>query len=303
MQLHILLLMSTNLLTHMQQRLSSYTKQVVIADKIVELLATGSTIPQVAGAVDRSRQYVRKVAQKAVKDGLLKRSGKYPVMYYAKKQRCKPPTMPSGQYTPPNNKKIVLPHRFGVKFLLKRKPKQLNGYWKRTTVNKWDLYTHKAGDYTIVLYPSKVIIWIFNFDGKNVDQCIKQGTQQAAEVAQQFMRESGAELCDGQLMHPVEWVIHNKELSNYVRNILKLDIAPVDMAGSRFKLDVSHPEQVEIDKDNATDTVKTMEWLITQSPNQLTQLAKTQYDLLEQVQQLATSVNDLAYLINQKQNL
>ena len=296
----------------MQHRLTDYLKVVDTAANIRRLLAGGATQAQVARALGVSKQYVSKVAQKAVKQGILTRIGKCPAVYYATKKADAAPKKEVSTKTlmgyesiggGMRKDKLFLPHRFGVKFMIKRKPKQLHGYWKPTKLKNWTFYTNKQGDHTIMLYPNKVIIWLFNFEGDTVDQRIKMGVRQIREHAQAFCAASGAELTSAELMQPIEWVIKQRNLSNYVRATLKLDKAPVNIANSQFIVDSSHPDNVEINQDGATEAAKTLEWLITESPQKMVAMAKNHLELVNQVEKLSNTVNDLVFLMGHKHNL
>lgn len=253
----------------MQTRLISHEKQVNNMVVIARLLAGGATAQSVSRALKVTPPYVAKVAKSLLKRGILTKSGKYPVLY----SWARPDAEKDINLFPRRVREILTksgggaglftPHHFGVSYFIMRRPEAWKGYQKTSQLGPWQRHIWHEGDFTIEAYPNKVKIWCFAFRAASVPELIREGAQRIHQRASAFQLEQGVKLAYDKPLKPYEWITKDKDLSNYLKNALRLELNPAEIAEARFKIDRSHPGKVELDKTGATEAAKALENLIT----------------------------------------
>jgi len=270
---------------------------------LYRLLVGGTFLSQAARAAGMSKQLARYYALKWEKAGYIQRIAKYPALYSkgAKSPQDKVKKVSRYQREPTRGRCLFLPHRFSVSFLLRRKPKAVHGFDRVVRVRNWRQFVWYEDEFTLVLYPNRLKVWLYRHGGKSVAEVLARGVELCRERVKAFEREQGCSLCDGELDERlVEWVHRDKALSDRIRALLRLDVAPVVVNEARWLVDGSHPDLVEVNGRGATDSVRLFEWWMREAPGALAEGAKQRVELAEGVAELSRQVSDMVFLLKER---
>lgn len=266
--------------------LTSSEKQVNNTAIIGRLLADGSTQAQVARALKLSRPFVNRVARDLVKQGILIRSGRYPVLFsFAPGRDVNQISAGCDERPPRLTSRIWSAHNFAVSFLLtKRLPVITANRISQPMRGGWRVARWFEPEFTIEAYPNRVKIYLLNSGRGSVEQQFRNGIRRIAARAKGFSAEHGTRLIYDRVIGAPDWVMDDKEMSAFVQATLKLVEAPLKLPEAEVVVDRSHPEQVEIRGGKSTDYAKVWEWYLTEVPQNLVNMSKQIHDLTEIVQ-------------------
>lgn len=277
------------LTTAMQRRLISYTKEVNNYTKIVELLAGGATKAQVARALKLSAPYVHKVAHKAVKQGILARAGKYPVLYM---WAADPPKKDINQISGWGGEPAPLYrlHRIGYSYLLHQKIQPMGA--KEHKMRNWSMFVRREGGLTVVFYPNKIHIWVALTTNKRIKQQLDHAKGMVRARAEALAQQYRVKISFDKSLATPEAEVIDKELVNYLRKDMNITHQPIDLKDAMMLQDTSH-ENPEIIGKAAMDRAETLRFLLDEGADSLLTIVERQNILLKELKEIRTAVEYL----------
>jgi hypothetical protein len=240
-------------------------------DRTLFLLSEGITLKKVASILGENYYTIAKRGKRAAQKGILTQDPiSFPALYSPGPQYEKWKLTSTGQIFSASEKKpeITYPHRFQVQFYIGsenyRNSLGLEALRRRYHFARFE----ERGNLSAIWETRILTISVKRFARGSPGDKIKEGLRIAQEYADAH-NAAGARLRFRRLLGRIEWIVSDKPLSDYLVGLLGLKPGEmVQINEAQWKLDLSHPENIEINalhpfpEHKPTETVDTLQFLL-----------------------------------------
>ena len=252
-------------LSAFQPGIDTYNKR----QRALNLLSEGQLIAKVAALIGFTIDNTYKLAQRARKAGALVKEPFFSPAIYSKgpnfdeylKKSNWTKLSPTKRTPSPN---IATPHHFPVYYHIRNSYRPLGVSIAR---RNWQALKIETESLTAIWGTKTLTIWVKMFKKGSPADKIWDGINQAAEYAS-LEGQKGARLAYNRLDKRIEWVLTTKPISDYLAATLGLKDGPQVIAKARWILDITHPENVEVNKElgqpdeAATKAIKLLDYYL-----------------------------------------
>ncbi len=273
----------------MQTRLTSSKTKGNNTVKILELLTDGATKSQTARALKLSRTYVHKVAEKAVKAGILTRSGVYPVMYYWSDQDKQKDV--NHQLKLSAQKPLFQLHKLGYSYFIYTAVDEWPGF-KEHEHNNWSQWVKREQGMTIVAFKNKIQFWVTIQPKARMEKQLEYAKQlvniRAQEIAQQYNTRL---IFDRPITSPDAECI-DKGINTLLVNEMNVKQKPIQLGKAELVVDRSHVNP-EIRGPETLDRAKALRFFAEEGMDYLLTIIERQNIVLKSITEIQDAVDYL----------